>query len=291
MNFLNIFKLFLLAAIWGSSFIFMRVLSPVLGPILTTNLRVLIAGVVLTILFTYLKKIDLRWKENWKHYLIVGCINSALPFVLFSYAALHLPASYEVILNSTAPIFGAFFSWIWLQNQESEKMNLTKMTGLFLSTLGVVCVVNIGGRKTFDHSFFLSVTACLGAASCYALAGIYLKKFTGHVRPLNFAACSQLLAGIVLIPFSVSQGFPSEISVLIILNILGLSLLCSALAYVLYYQLIADVGPTKALTVTFLMPIFGMIWGYLILKEQISFAMIAGTFLILLGTWFVVKKK
>ncbi len=284
MRTIDIARLLTLAAIWGGSFIFLRILSPVLGPFLTTNLRILIAGVVLTIYFKLIK-FDFEWKKNWKHYLIVSIVNTTIPFTLFAYGALYMPASYEVILNSTAPLFGVVFSWLWLK----EVMNIPRMLGILIAASGVGLVVNLGGAN-YDQHFVFGVVACLVASSCYALAGIYIKKFASHVKPMSFAACCQLIGGVLLIPLTLSRPLPQEISLFIGLNVLGLSLMCSAVAYILYYQLLADVGPSKALTVTFLMPIFGMIWGALFIGEAITMPMLIGGFLILCGTWLVVKK-
>ncbi len=280
----SIIRLLTLAAIWGGSFIFLRILAPVLGPILTTNLRVLIAGIVLTIYFIAIKH-DSEWRKNWKHYFIVGIVNTAIPFSLFAYGALYLPASYEVILNSTAPLFGVIFAWLWLK----EQMNLQRLIGILAAGFGVAFVVNVGSAH-YDVNFFKAVGACLLASSCYAIAGIYIKKYATHVRPMSFASCCQLVAGIALIPLSLSQPIHIELNTFIILNVLGISLLCSGVAYLLYYQLLADEGPGKALTVTFLMPVFGMLWGALFLGETITAPMIIGTVFILGGTWLVVKK-
>lgn len=284
---IDIIRLLTLAAIWGGSFIFMRVIAPVLGAIPTANSRVLIAGLVLTLYFK-LRKFDPEWKKNWKQYLIIGIIGSGIPFALFAYAAISIPASYEVILNSTAPLFGAVFSWLWL----GDKMNSQKMGGLITAAIGVAIVVNLG-RTELSKTFILAVLACLLASICYGLAGIYIKKFTKDLKPIGIAGGSQLLVGLFLLPLSVTHHI--DVSLLlnlkIILCILGLALICSMLAYLLYYQLIADIGPTRALTVTFLMPVFGMIWGAVFLKEIITLQMILGTITILFGTWLVVKKN
>jgi len=109
----DITRLLSLAAIWGGSFIFMRVLAPVLGPVVTADLRVLIAGIALIIYFRVIR-FDAEWRIYWKKYLFIGAFNSALPFFLFSFAALHIPASYSVILNSTSPLFSAVFAASWL---------------------------------------------------------------------------------------------------------------------------------------------------------------------------------
>jgi drug/metabolite transporter (DMT)-like permease len=276
-------RLFLLAAIWGSSFIFMRVLSPVLGALLTSNLRILIAGIFLVIYFNFIK-FDPEWKKNFKHYLMIGIINSAIPFSLFAFGALSLPASYEVILNSTAPLFGAIFSWMWL----AEKMNFKKSLGLFISIIGVAIVVDFTQTK-FSQNYLTAIGACLLASLCYGLGATYIKKFGKQLKPLGIAGGSQFIAGLIMIPLSFYTAPHLEMAhifnVKIILCILGLALLCSALAYLLYYQILSEAGSTIALGVTFLMPIFGVVWGKLFLNELITLQMIVGAFIILLGTY------
>lgn len=281
---IDIVRLLSLAAIWGSSFIFMRVLAPVLGPLLTADFRVLCAGAVLLLYYAFVK-FNPHWKKNWKHYLIIGMLNAGIPFVLYCYAALHLPASYEAILNATTPLFGAVFSWLWL----NEQMTTRKIVGISTAVLGVAIVVNLGATHVTQH-FVYSVLCCLGATICYGLASVYIKKFASTVEPLGIAGCSQLMAGIALLPFSITQGIYGKIDAHIIFSMLGLAVMCSAVAFVLYYQLIADVGPTKTLTVAFLIPIFGIFWGILFLNEKINTQIILGTFLILIGTWFVLRK-
>ena len=285
MRLIDIIRLLALAAIWGGSFIFMRVLAPVLGAIPTANSRILIGGLVLCFYYLIIG-FDPEFKKNIKQYLIIGVVNSAIPFSLYAYAALYIPASYEVILNSTAPLFGALFAWFWLD----EKMDVRKISGLILAAIGVGVVVDIGETELTKH-FVLSAAACLLAAICYGLAGVYIKKFAGQLKPKGIAGGSQLMGGIVLIPLTLTQHLHGPIDQKIILCMLGLALLCSAIAYLLYYQLIADIGPARALTVTFLMPIFGICWGKIFLDEIITFQMIIGTLLILLGTFYVVHKK
>lgn len=276
-------RLIVLAAIWGGSFIFMRILAPVLGPVVTADLRVLIAGVALIIYFRLIG-FDPEWKTHWRHYLIIGGINSGLPFFFYSFAALHIPASYSAILNSTSPFFGAMFSAIWLE----DRLTLRKIMGLLCGAAGVALVVRVGGVQT-DEKFFLAVIACLSAAVCYGFGAVYIKKFAKGAKSMGIAGGSQLMAGVLLLPAVPFVPATGTITVGVILAMLGLALICSAVAYLLYFRLIDTVGPTRALTVTFLMPVFGMFWGFLFLHETITPMMIAGTALILFGTSLVLS--
>ena len=278
MTFRSALLLLALSAIWGSSFIFMRHLSPILGPVMTADMRVLIAGIALAAFFAAIG-FKPEWRKNWKHFLVLGMVNSGIPFLLYSFAALYLPGSLEAILNSTAPLFGAVFSAIWL----AERLTLRKAAGLVLGIAGVVLVSSM---DTFERTpmGFLAVGACLLAPACYALSGIYVKKRASAVKPMAVAGGSQLAAGLVLLPlvfvFPPLRPVTLEIGALTA----AFALFCSAVAYLIYYRLISDIGPTRALTVTFLIPVFAMAWGALFLAETITMARIVGAVVILGGT-------
>jgi drug/metabolite transporter (DMT)-like permease len=281
MRFADIVRLLLLAAIWGGSFIFMRVLAPVLGPLVTAQLRLLIAAVALLCYFRFIK-FDLEWRRFWKQYLIIGAVNSAVPFFLFSFAALYIPASLSVILNATAPFFAALFSALWM----GERLTATKILGLMVGAIGVVLVVGLAPVEA-STMYAWSVAAGVLAAVCYGFAATYIRKHGHGAKPMGIAGGAQMMAALLLapvIPFAPVRG---EVTMTVALEVVMFALLCSAVAYLLYYRLIADLGPTKALTVTFLMPVFGMIWGATILDERITASMIGGVGLIILGTVLV----
>ena len=276
-------RLTLLAAIWGGSFIFMRVLAPVLGPVITATARVSIAGIALIAWFR-VTGFDADLRGQWRHFVVIGVLNSALPFMLFSFAALHIPASYSVILNSATPLFAALLSALFL----AERLTLAKIGGLVAGAAGVA-LVSKAGPVVPDALFGASIAACLGAALLYAASSVYMKKYAAGAKPMAIAGWSQVAAGIVLLPLVPFAPVRGEITPVVVANVLGLALLCSAVAYLLYYRLIADIGPTRALTVAFLMPLFGMTWGALLLGETITWPMIAGCALIVGGTFAVVR--
>ena len=276
-------RLTLLAAIWGGSFIYMRVLAPVLGPVITATARVSIAGIALIAWFR-VTGFDADLRGQWRHFVVIGVLNSALPFMLFSFAALHIPASYSVILNSATPLFAALLSALFL----AERLTLAKIGGLVAGAAGVA-LVSKAGPVVPDALFGASIAACLGAALLYAASSVYMKKYAAGAKPMAIAGWSQVAAGIVLLPLVPFAPVRGEITPVVVANVLGLALLCSAVAYLLYYRLIADIGPTRALTVAFLMPLFGMTWGALLLGETITWPMIAGCALIVGGTFAVVR--
>ncbi|HET9046274.1 MAG TPA: DMT family transporter [Casimicrobiaceae bacterium] len=276
-------RLTALAIIWSLSFVFLRVIVPALGPMWTATLRVLIAGAALVAWFA-VTHLDADVRRNWRAYLFVGALNSALPFVLFAFAAQHLPASYLVILNAATPMFAALAAAAWL----GDRLTPVKLAGLALGAAGVT-LVSRAGPVTPDATFALAVAASLGAALCYAIAGVWLKRHGAHLKSVAVAGWSQLFASLVLLPGAAATSIPATPTMLVLVDLLALALVCSGVAYLLYYRLIADVGPTRAMTVTFLMPAFGMAWGALFLGERITSPMVAGAAMIIAGTAAVLR--
>ena len=274
----DIIELLFLAALWGGSFLFMRIAAPVLGPVWLIEMRVLLAGLTL---LPFLIRLNL-WNEVRQKLVplfIVGCINSALPFLLLAFASVFLPAGFTSILNATSPIFGTVLAAVWL----GEKLTTDRISGFALGFTGVIVLV---GKKTFETTplFLLAIGAGLMAALLYAIAAPYSKRQLSGVSPLIIATISQLSAAIFLLPalpFTVPKTNPTYI---VMISVLALALFSTALAYILYFRLIQNVGSTKALTVTYLIPVFAMVWGRVILKEPITVSMIFGCSLILLGT-------
>jgi drug/metabolite transporter (DMT)-like permease len=282
MPIVDVLLLLVLAAIWGSSFIFMRFLAPLIGPVATADLRMLIAGIVLVAWFA-LTGFKAEWRKNGKRFLVIGLLNSAVPFLLYSVAALTLPASMESILNSLAPMFGAIFSALWL----GEALTARKAAGLVLGTGGVVAMSSLS-LPSASADVVLGVLACVAAPMCYGLAGVYIKRHASGVKPMAVAGGSQLFGGLALLPFvAISPPAASALTGPVMAAVVAFAVVCSAVAYLIYYRLIADVGPTRALTVTFLIPVFGMAWGALLLGETIHWSMVAGAAVILVGTYLV----
>ena len=280
----DVARLVVLAAIWGASFIFMRALAPVLGPVPIAAWRVAIAGVALIAWFR-ITGFDAELRRHWRAFLVIGLVNSALPFLLFAFAAVHIPASYSVILNTATPLFAAVLSAVWLD----ERLTAMRVAGLAAGAAGVALVTGAGPVAP-DAMFGWAVAACLGAALCYALAGIYIKRRAGGAKPMAIAGWSQAFAGAALLPLTPFAPLPGTVTPGVVANVLALALLCSAFAYLLYFRLIADVGPTRAMTVTFLMPVFGMVWSVLFLDETVTLPMIAGCALIVSGIALVVRR-
>lgn len=274
----DIAELLLLSALWGGSFLFMRIAAPVLGPVWLIELRVLIAGIALLPLLLRLRSGSVI-RAHLKPLFLVGVLNSALPFLLLAFASVSLPAGYTSILNATTPLFGMVVAALWYQ----EKLTPERLLGLGLGFVGVVILI---GWQTLSMTttVIASIVAGLLAAVAYAVAAPYAKRQLTGVSPLVTTTVSQLSAAVALfplLPFTVPSVMPSAQVVLVVL---ALAILSTAFAYILYFRLIQNVGSSKALTVTYLVPAFAMVWGWLVLREPITFAMVIGCGLILLGT-------
>ncbi|NJM97847.1 MAG: DMT family transporter, partial [Phormidesmis sp. RL_2_1] len=274
----DIAELLLLAVLWGGSFLFMRVAAPVLGPVWLIELRVLLAGLALLPLLIRSKH-GAVVRAKAMPLLIVGCFNSALPFLLLAFASVSLPAGFTSILNATTPLFGTVVAVVWLK----ERPTLGQMIGLGVGFAGVVVLV---GLKSFvaTTAFVMACVAGLMAAVMYAIAAPYIKQQLAGVPSLVIATISQLSAALFLIPalpFTIPKTLPTPT---VWLSVLALALFSTSLAYILYFRLIHNVGSTQALTVTYLIPAFAMAWGALLLNEPITLSMTLGGALVLLGT-------
>jgi drug/metabolite transporter (DMT)-like permease len=274
-------RLVALAAIWGASFLFTRIVAPVLGPVLTADLRMLVAGLALVAYFR-LVGFDPDWRRWGRKYALVGLLNSGLPFLLYAYSALYLSAGLMAVLNATAPMWGALFTVLLL----GERLTGRRAAGLALGVAGVAVLSRPDAGTT---QAFLAIAACLAASFLYGLAGVYMKRWAGDVPARGMAVGTQVAAGLLMLPLIPFSPPPAGATVLVAASVLALGLLCGAVAYLLYFRLIVDIGPAGALTVTYLIPLFGVLWGTLFLGEALSITMLAGGVLVVLGTVFVLR--
>lgn len=270
--------LVILAALWGGSFVFMRVAVPALGPIPLAFTRVTLAAAALLALAAAQRRMP-DFRERWREFAVVGIVNSALPFVLFCYAEQYVTASAAAILNATSPFFGAIAAAIWL----GEALTWRKVAGMTLGLAGVAVLVGWHPDTMTAHTM-LAIAACLAASVCYGLGGTYTKRKLAGVPSFAIACASQLAAAIALAPMAPFATMPGPVTALVAANVAALALASTAIAYLIYFRLIAEAGPARALTVTFLIPLFGVLWGYLFLGEALSVNMLAGGALIVTGT-------
>lgn len=277
-------RLLSLAALWGGSFAFIRVAVPALGPIWLAESRVALAFAALFAVAAIRRGVP-SLAAHWRAYLVIGAVNSALPFALFSFAEQTISASNAAVLNATSPFFGAVIAAAWLR----EPLGARKLAGMALGLFGVVLLVG-WQRAPLSGAAIVASLACLAAALCYGIGSVYAKARMTGIPSFAIAVYSQLAATVVLAPALPFSPLPFAPSPLVAANVLALALASTAIAYLLYFRLIADVGPARALTVTFLIPLFGVLWGALFLREPVAINLLSGGALILAGTWLTVRE-
>ncbi len=281
MNAGSVLRLLTLSAIWGAAFIFFRIIAPVLGPIWTAEFRVLIAGTVLLI-FAAITKSNLEWRRYGVWIAIIGILNSGVPFALIAFAELRLSASMAAILNATSPLWGALIGAIFFR----EALGVWKGFGLIVAMLGVAVLV---GWSPLEPGLVttLSVLAMLAATFCYGLAGNLTRVRLQGAPLMGTVIGSQLASSLALLPLMPLDLPRAAPDWTVLLCLLTLAVICTALAYLLYYRLILDLGATRALTVTFLAPIFGTLWSAVFLGEPVTPVKILACAIILCGAGFV----
>ena len=277
----SIVRLLSLAAIWGASFLFMRIAVPELGPAWLMFGRVLSAAVFLALVALVLKR-GLPLRAHALHFMILSFFNTALPFLLFAFAAQTLTASLLAVLNATAPLWGAVIGWLFFR----QTMSLRLASGLVLGIVGVAVLVGFDAVVS-DASAIPAIVAAASAACCYGIATWYTRlakpvpAFT-NAHGSMWGASLWLLPLLWFIPLPVAE--PANHS---LLAVLALGIVCTGIAYLLYFRLVQDLGATPTLTVTFLIPVFGVLWGHVFLHEQIGWHTLAGAASVIVGTALV----
>lgn len=275
-----------LAAIWGCSFLFMRIIAPVVGGFWTADARLIIGGLTLLLLMR-LQKLPLNL-SYWRHYAVTGFLNCALPFALFGLAGRVIPAGYSAVLNSTVPLWVTIFG-VWLLK---DKMTRTGYLALFLGIMGVALVAKPSSDVSWSQTFIGAMIACTVASMAYALSAIYIKTRTQGVLPQAMATMSQLFGAVMLLPlaclFSPEIG---DITPTVIVSTLLLGSMCSGVAFWIFYRLIGEIGPLMVSGVTFFVPLFGIFWAWLILNEQLGWNVFAGCALIIGGAFLLYRSN
>jgi drug/metabolite transporter (DMT)-like permease len=278
----DLLELCTLAAIWGGSFLFMRVGAPEFGAVPLAGLRVAGAALVLMPLLALRGQLG-ALRSHWKPILLVGITNSAFPFMCFSYAALSLTAGLSGIFNAAAPLFGAVIAWLWMRERLTPMRTLGLVIG-FAGVFGLAYSRAAVKAHADDAGALLAVLACIAGTVSYGFSANYTKRSLTGVAPLAVAAGSQLGAALALLVPTVLL-WPARLpSAAAWTNLALLAVLCTGVAYILYFRLIANVGPANAITVTYLVPAFAVAWGTIFLGETLGPQTIAGCVVILLGT-------
>jgi drug/metabolite transporter (DMT)-like permease len=272
-----------LAACWGLAFVFIRVAVPALGPYALVEVRTLIAC---ALLLAYARwtgaRIELR--ERWRHYLVLGALGSAVPFCLIAFAQTVQSASYSVLVVALAPLFSALVATLWT----GEPFGVRKGVGLVTGLAGVALLI---GWKVEPAAMppLWAILLTLLAALFYGIAGVYTKRHFAGASAIGAATGNQLGAAFLLLPpalFTLPSVMPGA---LVWLNVLALAVMSSALAFILYFRLVASIGPVRTVSVNYLTPLFGVGGGVVLLGESVTPNMLAGAAMIFVGLGLVMR--
>jgi len=270
-------RLVALAAMWGASYLFMRYAVPSFGPVPLIELRVVVAGVAL-LLFLKATGGVVGWRKHWRAFLFVGAVGLAAPFVLIAKALATIDASTAAILNALSPLFATLVAAVWIR----DPITPTKMTGIALCLAGTAVLVGWTPRP-MTGAELLAAGMSIAATALYGYTIVFTKVHLKDASPIGNSVGTLLMAAIALAPFVPFAHGEAAITPLAWAAALGLAIVSTTFAFILYYRLIADVGPVKAITVTLLVPVFGMLWGVVFLGEPLTAGRVAGCAIILAG--------
>jgi drug/metabolite transporter (DMT)-like permease len=274
---LDLFLLVVLGAIWGASFLFIRIGAPALGPVPMVELRLLLASAALLAL-AYLRRDAVLRPERWRQFLVQGTVNNVIPFVTIASAELFITAGLGAILNATTPFFTVIVNAIWRRRRPS----FGQVIGTLVGFLGVVVLVGVGSLD-LGRGVLLGVILSLVGALSYGIAAVYASRKLRDLRPIEVSVNQLIVSGILLAPVAVATRTTTDPKPDVIVSVLALALLGTAIGYLIYFRLIQSAGPTRASTVTLLIPPFGVFFGNVVLGEPVGAGLVAGLALILVG--------
>ena len=281
----DISELIFLSAIWGSSFLFLRLTSPVFGPIFLIEMRVLSGLAVLLPLVLFLGK-RAEFQKHWKMIATVSLMNMAIPFCFFAFSAVYIGAGLLSIINATVPIFSACVAYVVYK----ERLSRSSLLGLLIGFLGVV-VLMFNPDESFGSSGWLAILSALLACLLYGTAiNLTVNNLQG-VSGLAITAGGLFVSSLVLLPFAL-WARPEVLPVgNIWWSVFALGIVCTGFGFVMFYRLIDRIGAGRAIMTTYLIPVFSILWGNIFLGESVTLIMVVGCILVLLGVGLTTKKS
>lgn len=272
-----------LAALWGGSFLFMRLGAGEFGPVALAAVRCAGAAALLLPLLAARDGGLAALRASWRGVALVGITNSALPFVCFGVAALAITAGLSAIFNAATPLATALIATLWWR----DRLTRWRWLGLAIGLAGVAWLAwDRAAVKSTDAAVgaTIAIVACLAATLLYGFSANYTKRRLSHVSPMAMAAGSQLSAAVVLALPALALRPTQMPGATAWTATIALALLSTGVAYILYFRLIRHAGATNASAVTFLIPAFAVLWGWLFLDEAVNATMVAACAVILVGT-------
>lgn len=277
----NFGLLLLVSAIWGFSYIFMKILSPVYGGSFVAFSRLFIGGIFL-LTYSKINNVKFNLKKDYKHYLVAGFFNGALPMTCFSIAALYIDASLSVVINSMSPILASFYGIYFLK----EKLTTKQILGLSIAFTSIIYITYL--KDSSQQTQLLGVILALAATNGYAITSIYISMKAQHIDPKAMSSVSTVFGAMMVLPLAIATVKTTEVGY--VFQFLFLGVICTGIALAIYFYLLKEMG-TKALSSTFLQPIFGSLWAVIFLGEKLTIPMIVTTFTIILGVYIFLSDK
>lgn len=274
------FQLVGLSALWGASFLMIRIASPLLGPNVLAELRIALAALTLAVLMRLMRH---QWPvKHWRELALLGLLSVACPFLLFAWAALHLPAGYSALLNSTAVLFGILSAAVL----KDDRLTLRKLLGCACGLAGVSLIVSLGPIEP-SPMIVLAALACIGASASYGCSTPLMKRALSRMEPLQMAAGIHVLAMIMMFPAAAWSLPQARFTPAALGAVLVMGVLTSGIAYWLHLRVMVHVSTAAATSPQFLIPMFGVAWGHLFLGEPLGAGIYTGGALVLLGSALV----
>jgi len=275
----------LLATLWSLQYIFMRLAVPVFGTGIVAEGRAVFAALFLVPWVAFVMKDTIGLRAHWKDHLAVSLVNNVLPFVCFAFAATALPASYLAVVNGMVPLWSAVIAAPVLK----EPLGARRVAGFALGVAGVALIVRLGPVALDLRTMLAAVSAMVGAA-LWGWAGVVIRQRTGRVPPISLATGSVLFCAVLLSPAWVGTPAVATWTAPSLVGLVALGVLVSGIAYLPFFTLVRDIGPTRTLTVGLAVPVLGILWGWLLLDETVTLGMLAGAALVLAALVLVMRK-
>lgn len=279
----DVVRLVALAAMWSLQYLFMRVAVPALGFGLVAELRALSAALFLLPAAIVLGQ-RARLHAHGRVYFRVALVNNVLPFVCFAFAAASLPAGYLSIINGTVPMWTALFA-AWLLR---EPLGGRRIAGFALGIAGVAMIVQLGPVALDAQILLAALVGLLGCAS-WGWGGVMIKQYTGEIPAIALAAGSISFSAVLLSP-AWAEATTATWSLGAAASAVALGVVCSGIAYLAFFTLVRDIGPSRTLSVTFLIPVLGVLWGWLLLDEAVTLSMIFGGVMVVVALALVMRR-
>ena len=274
-----------LATMWSFQYIFLRVAVPAFGTAAVSEGRALFATMFLVPWAVWAARQRIGLREHWRDHLAVALVNNVAPFVCFAWAASVLPSGYLAIINGMVPLWAAVIAVPVL----GERLGAGRIAGFALGVAGVALIVNLGPVQ-MSWTTLLGTLVAIAGAGFWGWAGVMIKQRSGRLPPMGLAAGSIAFSAILMAPLWVTAPPPREWTLEATLSLIAVGVVCSGLAYLPFFTLVRDIGPSRTLTVGLAVPVLGVFWGWVFLNEQITLGMVGGAALVLVALALVLRR-